>query len=251
MTDLSKPLPLGLNRRNWPYFAVAFVALIAFLAPLDHLVSESLQAWPQPYAGVFAGLTGLGLSEWVLVPSLALFIIFGAMSLALRERPQKLAARQMAGLWAFVFAGVALPGLATNILKRIIGRARPVVFDENGPLAFHNFTADWQFQSFPSGHSTTIFAFAFVVGFLWPRLFWPAIVLALAVGVSRVVVGMHYPTDVLGGMVMGTLGAYAVRYFFARRRWVFTIAENGAIAPRRLMAIRRVAGLPPPQRLPR
>jgi undecaprenyl-diphosphatase len=72
-----------------------------------------------------------------------------------------------------------------------------------------------------------------VVSFLWPKLFWPAIVVAVLVGVSRLAVGMHYPTDVVAGAVLGTMGAYLVRLYFARRGWVFARAADGSVERRK------------------
>lgn len=57
--------------------------------------------------------------------------------------------------------------------------------------------------SFPSGHTTLAFALAAAVGLRWPR--WRAVSLGLAaaVGLSRVALGLHWPTDVLAGAVLG------------------------------------------------
>lgn len=233
MTALSKPLPFGINRRNWPYFLLGLVVVLALLAPIDHVVSVTAHAWPEPFAGFFATITELGLSDWILIPSLALFVVCMALALISRREQSKAALFHAARMWAFVFIGVGLPGLVANIAKRLIGRARPVVYDGNGTLAFQSIFNDWQFQSFPSGHSTTIFAFAMVVSFLWPKLFWPAIVVAVLVGVSRLAVGMHYPTDVVAGAVLGTMGAYLVRLYFARRGWVFARAADGSVERRK------------------
>jgi undecaprenyl-diphosphatase len=59
------------------------------------------------------------------------------------------------------------------------------------------------------------------------------------VGISRVPVGMHYPTDVFAGLIVGMLGAYLVRNAFARRRWLFTTRPDGRIVRRPFIAIRR------------
>lgn len=64
-------------------------------------------------------------------------------------------------------------------------------------------------KSFPSGHATVAFAVAFAVLSRDRRWGWALVALAAFVSVSRVVVGVHYPTDILGGAVFGGLAALA------------------------------------------
>jgi membrane-associated phospholipid phosphatase len=226
MFDLTKPWPLGLDRRNWPWALAAFAFLLACLALIDVWASRGAVGWPESWRAPFFFITDYGLSDWVLIPSLLVLILARLLMFALRGLWRR-AAGEIAMVSAFIFIGVGLPGLVTNLLKRLIGRGRPTEFDTSGAFSFQNIVNDWTFQSFPSGHSATAIAMAFVIGFLWPRLFWPFLVIGLVVAFSRVPVGMHYPSDVLAGVVVGMLGAYFVRNAFASRSWLF-VRDAGA-----------------------
>ena len=63
--------------------------------------------------------------------------------------------------------------------------------------------------SFPSGHTSASFAVAVVLLLRAPKkISIPAIVLAMLISLSRLYVGVHYPTDVLGGALTGTVCAF-------------------------------------------
>lgn len=228
MFDLQKPWPLGLSRSSWPLFLVAMLAILGLLATIDVAASRGAIGWPDQWRAPFFFITDYGLSDWVLIPSLALMIL-----LRLAMFPMRGVWRQASGeaalVSAFIFLGVGVPGLMTNLLKRIIGRGRPSEFDAAGAFSFENIFNDWTFQSFPSGHSATAVATAFAFGFVWPRLFPVLLVIGVVVAMSRVPVGAHYPTDVFAGIVVGMLGAYLVRNFFARKGWLFERQPDGRI----------------------
>lgn len=111
--------------------------------------------------------------------------------------------------WVLLVAdGVA--ELVADAIKAAVPRHRPRVHQLGGHLAAH---------SFPSGHTTTSFACATVLAAFVPRLRVPFYVLAALVGLSRLYNGVHYPTDVIAGAVLGTLvGATALRLLSAHRR---------------------------------
>ncbi|MFP9137252.1 phosphatase PAP2 family protein [Devosia sp. XGJD_8] len=239
MIDLTKPWPLGLDSRRWPLFCLAVVLGVALLAQIDIWASQSTIAWPDLWRAPFFFITDYGLSDWVLIPSLAIFILALVAGRLLKDLPG-LAAREVATLSGFVFLGVGVPGLMANLIKRLIGRGRPTEYDVSGAFSFQNVVNDWSFQSFPSGHTTTAIALAFVIGFLWPRLFMLFLAIGIVVSFSRVPIGMHYPSDVFGGLVVGMLGAYLVRNIFARRGWLFETLPDGRIVARPFSAIPRL-----------
>lgn len=234
----SWPLPPG--RTRWLGAAAAFL-LLGALALVDAPLSQFGQALPEPVITVAGWITRLGESDWILIPALVLFALSAGLALVIPKELPRAALREMAGLWAFVFIGVGLPSLFTTIVKRVIGRSRPIHYDSVGTLDFRTLSwADWTYQSFPSGHTTTAFALCFVVAFLSPRWYPAMLVLAVLIALSRIVVGAHYPTDLLAGAVVGTLGAYFVRNVFAARGFVFERVADGSIVPRPLSAVEKL-----------
>lgn len=93
------------------------------------------------------------------------------------------------------------------ILKNLVARVRPYEAVD-GLQRIIEAQSDF---SFPSGHSASSFAAAVVIFMLCPRKYGvPALVLAFLVALSRLYVGVHYPTDVLTGVISGTVIAVIV-----------------------------------------
>jgi undecaprenyl-diphosphatase len=110
---------------------------------------------------------------------------------------------------AVVAAGLSA-GLALAIGKAIselVDRSRPFVADPGGVHLFSGHVAD---GSFPSDHATA--AFAIAVAILLRKRGWGifALVAAAVLSVGRVAIGVHYPSDVLGGAALGTAAALAL-----------------------------------------
>jgi undecaprenyl-diphosphatase len=111
---------------------------------------------------------------------------------------------------------VALAALAANSLAGALrvatGIARPPLrYPHPEPLVAVPSTS-----SFPSGHTTTSFACATVLSFFVPRAAPGFYLLALAIGFSRIYVGVHWPLDVLGGAILGTAIGLAVTALLRR-----------------------------------
>jgi undecaprenyl-diphosphatase len=107
--------------------------------------------------------------------------------------------------------GLAAGSAATNILgKSLTARDRP---HDKVPGARQLNRAP-RTTSFPSGHAASAAAFATGVALEKPSLAAPVIIAAAAVGASRVVTGMHYPSDVLAGFTIGAAaGALTLRWW--------------------------------------
>jgi membrane-associated phospholipid phosphatase len=248
MTGFDNPWPLGLTGRNWPYHALLVGAVLIIVLPFDHKLSLLATGAPPLVVAAFNDFTRWGMADWILIPSLLVVALVALAARLERRRRQRLALFRLVEIFGFVFVGVAAPSLVANLLKHLIGRARPYVFDEYGLFGLHPFMGNFYFESFPSGHSTTAASLAIVVVVMAPRLWPPAFVYALAIMASRVIIGAHYPTDVLAGMVTGSIGAYAVRNYFARRRWGFAFGPDGRVRMRSVRIIPAALGHRPPAR---
>jgi undecaprenyl-diphosphatase len=118
----------------------------------------------------------------------------------------------LAILWRrpYPFLLVAATSITTSLLnalfKYAIQRDRPptIILDPK-PLMEVPTTS-----SFPSGHTSTSFACAYVISRLAPRLTIPVFVLAALIGFSRIYVGVHYPLDVVAGAIFGLIVARAL-----------------------------------------
>jgi undecaprenyl-diphosphatase len=89
------------------------------------------------------------------------------------------------------FLAMAFSGVGSTLGKAVFVRSRP----------------DWSEYSFPSGHSTLMFAVAFVLGQRYPKLRWLFYLIAAAVATTRVLLRKHYPSDVFAGAAVGLLAA--------------------------------------------
>ncbi len=95
-------------------------------------------------------------------------------------------------------------------LKRFAGRRRPCHIE---PHCWATLLPPDRF-SFPSGHTITAFAMAVSISCFYPTLSPVLLFLAFSIGVSRIILGMHFLSDVLAGIAIGScLGYYSARIF--------------------------------------
>ena len=103
-------------------------------------------------------------------------------------------------------AALIMDLLICNVaVKNLVARTRP--YDVNSVQLL---VAKLHDYSFPSGHTAASFASVTALYLAGEKKLWkPALVLACLIAVSRLYLYVHYPTDVLGGMVFGILAGFA------------------------------------------
>ena len=132
---------------------------------------------------IFVGLSRIGTLGLV-------WVAIAALVAALLRRP---------GVFVLTVVAVTCADQLAFALKAVVPVDRPSVRYAL-PHALVRVPTD---HSFPSGHSATSFAAALVLAHAVPRRAWLFYVLAVAIGFSRIYVGVHYPIDVLGGALLG------------------------------------------------
>jgi membrane-associated phospholipid phosphatase len=208
---------------------VVVIAVLVTMAVIDVWAIQAREHLPHWLTGFFGDVTDSGKSGWFLVPSALLLIAIALLASPALPRMSRLVLSAISARLGFVFLAVGFPGLVVTIVKRIIGRARPLIEDKLDPFFYRPLGWNADFASLPSGHATNAFAAAVALGALWPKgrpLFWTY---ALIIAVSRVVVAAHHPSDVLAGAVAGILGAVIVRDWFAARGLGFVPDGHGGV----------------------
>jgi len=187
------------------------LSMISFLM-LDERVYHLTRVTDKDARETWLMITDLGSSGWMAIVLISLWVIATILARLSPENPRwSLLARQS----VFVFIAVALTGIFTMIAKGIVGRARPYLFDTEGPFGFDPFVFQSSYASWPSGHTTTAFAFVVAIILLAPRFKYILLPFAILAAYSRMAVDAHYLADVIMGTTVGTIGAILVYQWLA------------------------------------
>lgn len=157
------------------------------------------------FVGRWGFLDGAVVFSVSYLPHLVFIAILGWFSMNLRRK----IFLELAG--AAILSRVVI----TEAIRLLWDRARP--FAELGfrPLVEHSASA-----SFPSGHAAFFFALSGIVFGYNKRMGTLFFLLSAVVAASRVMAGIHWPSDILGGAVIGIGSAYAMLYFSKRKNLI-------------------------------
>ncbi len=186
--------------------ALALIGLalsVAAILFLDSPLAPMALALGKGHEGAWTLVTDMGDSKYMGILLLAIWLGAWVSGRQRPENPLWPALRKKAVL---VLAAVLGTGLFSMVLKVVVGRPRPYT----GEIAFAPFTFGSAHASWPSGHTTSAFAFAVAMGMAFPKLRWPLLALAALTGFSRMVLEKHYLGDVIMGATIGSLGAVLI-----------------------------------------
>jgi undecaprenyl-diphosphatase len=165
--------------------------MLRYIARRDQRLMRRVNRWPAPrWVRLWMLAATRGGDGWLWYAMGAVILLFGG-----EQRFRAAAAAALA-----VGVGIAL----FLQLKKATGRKRPCAYE---PHCWASLLPPDQF-SFPSGHTITAFAMAVSLSLYYPDLAAGLLFCAVSVAASRVVLGMHFLSDVVVGAAIGTGLAY-------------------------------------------
>jgi undecaprenyl-diphosphatase len=172
--------------------------MLEFIATRDHRLMRKVNRWSAPrWVRLWMICATRGGDGWLW------YALLGALLLS--GDPSRFAATGAAMLAAGTGIGVFLS------LKRLAGRKRPCHIE---PHCWARLLPPDRF-SFPSGHTITAFAVATPISLFYPSLSAGVFFCALSIAASRILLGMHFLSDVLAGAVVGGSLGYTAFLLFS------------------------------------
>jgi membrane-associated phospholipid phosphatase len=215
------------DRRPWLIPGLLLAAIVVSILFVDQPVAGFAATLGPGWRNIAEQMTWFGRSTAWLVLLALLGVFFAIAGRFAKHRRDRLRAFWVAGSAAYLFLAIALAGLANDVIK-MVGRPRPTV----GATGLSPFHFSYDYESFPSGHTAVAFGLAFALARLDPRWRWPALIFAIAVGASRIILRAHYLGDVLGGALVALLTVRFLTMASARYGLVFRRFPDGRIRRR-------------------
>ena len=214
--------PARYPRIRWSVWLIAWVLLtVAVFLRLDAGAGEMRGEWSSGFVRFTDFFTQFGLGGWYLIPAALCLVAANLTDWRGLSRQGRMLVYNWTCFAFLVLCAVGLSGLAVNVLKYGIGRARPLYFNDFGVLSLHPFAMDARFAGFPSGHATTMGAVFGILLLLFPRRWYIALAVTACIASTRVFVGAHYPSDTVAGFGLGLAFAVVSGLVFARLGFIF------------------------------
>jgi membrane-associated phospholipid phosphatase len=216
------------------WLLLATGVLVVALVPFDGLLSERAQALPPAIVAFNERITDFGTFAWMIYGSGSIVIVAYILQRVSRSEGFFSKTKTAWRLALYFLVTIGSASALVHLLKFIIGRARPDLFLEYGAHSLTPFANEWLFESFPSGHGAAVGSFFGAFAMLAPRLRIFFALGALTIGITRVVVGAHYPSDVAAGLLTGLWTALMAAFLFAGQNWLFRLDEAGWPRPKNI-----------------
>ena len=154
---------------------------------------------------------------------LAYLMVLAALFLILKERDWK---RRVYHFSLASLSVILSRGIITEIIRFFYHNPRPYMALNFKPLL----SGEISF-SFPSGHMAAYFALALAVFYINKKAGQWFLGIVVLMGIARIFVGVHWPSDILGGIVVAVLSFYAVKYFLPRSENFLALGKKKAPLP--------------------
>lgn len=209
------------------------IGLVVMVAMLMITVDGTLVSLLRPFGTaanwIIWRVSAVGYARYWLVPSGIMSIILLIAYLVDYSTPRARIFGWLSAASAFVFLAISVSGILTNLIKIVIGRARPNSAESVMWPEFHPFATSGSFHSFPSGHANTVFAVAFAVGLLVPPLRVWLLAAATVISVCRVLQFQHFASDILAGALLAVMTTYWLHVWLVRNAIVFRAYADGRV----------------------
>lgn len=230
------------QHRPLPFLGYALsvinIVVIAFLV-LDAPLGKTAKDLPPALVAIAGDVTNVGQILRVLGAIIVIFVVGLLLARRMADLRRGFRLAHLRWMSAYLIVSVLSASAVVHVAKTVIGRARPLVYDQYGIFGFRPFNDTFLFQSFPSAHSTQVGAFCVALALLFPRFRLALVGVALWIGATRVILGVHYPSDVAAGLGLGAWFAFATAVLFSRFGRLFALSPNGYPVPRVRRPMRR------------
>ncbi|MEI6499075.1 MAG: phosphatase PAP2 family protein [bacterium] len=160
--------------------------------PGDIVVLQTLNRLHSPFFDkVFVFFSDLG--EWAII-----WAIIGLILLIANRKKGRI-------IFSMIVLSIIFSSFLNDLLiKTFFFRQRPYLALEN----IHHLGTNWANSSFVSGHTSASVAAAVILIYFYPSKIILFVALTLLIMYSRIYLGMHYPSDIIGGIIVGVIAAF-------------------------------------------
>ena len=186
----------------------------------DYAISSFFYKINPQTKSLFSTLTHFGDSLYFFIPAITIWVVIKILN----KKNKLLSA--ISDISLFIFFSILFSGVVAQIFKHIIGRPRPVLYNDFNLKEIDIFNFDSKWHSFPSGHTTTIFAFIFCLFFLFPKIKNILLSLAIIIASTRVIIGAHFVSDIFGGILVAYICTIFVRKKLFKKNKLFNFKDD-------------------------